>query len=36
MQLYLMRKEVNAMNFGTILIAAGMLLSELLDDDEDS
>ncbi len=28
-------KEVKHMDIGTILIAAGMILGELLDDDED-
>ena len=30
-----MDKEVNPMNVGNILIGAGMILSELLDDGED-
>ena len=30
-----MRREVNAMSVGNILIGAGMILCELLDDDED-
>lgn len=30
-----MRREVNVMNVGNILIGAGMILNELLDDDED-
>ena len=29
-----MRREVNVMNVGNILIGAGMILNELLDDDE--
>ena len=30
-----MRREVNVMNVGNILIGAGMILNELLDDDEE-
>ena len=30
-----MRREVNIMNVGNILIGAGMILSELLDEGED-